>query len=115
MAFVSGGHSRTSDRAHRARRRRVFARDGHECQIRGPHCTGNADELDHVIPLAEGGPDTDENTQAACSPCHKAKSRREAIRGRRRQAATAYHPREPHPGIRTRRPSPTPGANTPGG
>jgi 5-methylcytosine-specific restriction protein A len=39
---------------------------------------------DHIVPLAEGGPDTAENTQALCKPCHDIKSQAEAARGVRR-------------------------------
>ncbi|WP_205124362.1 HNH endonuclease [Tsukamurella asaccharolytica] len=100
MSYTSGGPSRTSTPEHRARRRRVFARDGHRCKIRGPQCTGAADVLDHIVPIAEGGDETDENCQTACNPCHDAKSRAEAARGRRRQARNARHPSEPHPGLK---------------
>lgn len=39
---------------------------------------------DHVIPLSEGGTDTDGNTQGLCQPCSDAKTRAEAARGLRR-------------------------------
>jgi 5-methylcytosine-specific restriction protein A len=41
-----------------------------------------ADEVDHVVPLAIGGPDTDDNLQALCIDCHRRKSAAE--RGVRR-------------------------------
>jgi 5-methylcytosine-specific restriction endonuclease McrA len=31
-------------------------------------------EVDHVVPLALGGADTDENLQVLCSPCHAGKT-----------------------------------------
>lgn len=37
---------------------------------------------DHVVPLAEGGPDVRENTQPLCQACSDAKTAREAKRGR---------------------------------
>ena len=41
-------------------------------------------EVDHVIPLSEGGPDTDENCAPAHThPCHHEKSQAEAQRARR--------------------------------
>jgi len=51
-----------------------------------PHCKGCGVltdypwgfELDHIVPLSEGGPDTEENSQVLCIECHKAKSRAEA-------------------------------------
>lgn len=36
---------------------------------------------DHVVPLAEGGTDTRENTQALCQTCSDAKTAEEASRG----------------------------------
>lgn len=41
---------------------------------------------DHIIPLAEGGTDADDNIQGLCSPCHEAKTQAEAARGRQRAA-----------------------------
>lgn len=43
-----------------------------------------ATQRDHIKPLAEGGEDNDENTQALCEPCHDGKSLSEAIRGQGR-------------------------------
>jgi len=40
-----------------------------------------ATQRDHVVPLADGGADAPENTQALCDACHKVKSAREQ-RGR---------------------------------
>lgn len=37
-------------------------------------------ELDHVIPLWEGGPDADSNLQGLCIPCHAAKTAAELRR-----------------------------------
>lgn len=79
--------------------RRVLNRDGHRCQLRGPHCLGQATEVDHIIPLSITGPagDVDSNKQAACRPCHRAKTQLEA------KAAAAKtsrrRPTEPHPGL----------------
>lgn len=43
-----------------------------------------ADEVDHVIPVSEGGPDTFENRRPIHSdPCHKNKTQEEAQRARR--------------------------------
>jgi len=38
------------------------------------HCIAPALEVDHIIPLADGGTDRASNTQALCLPCHRAKS-----------------------------------------
>jgi 5-methylcytosine-specific restriction protein A len=39
---------------------------------------------DHVVPLGEGGTDTDSNTQALCQSCSDRKTREEAKRGMQR-------------------------------
>jgi len=36
---------------------------------------------DHVVPLGEGGTETEDNTQALCQSCSDAKTREEAKRG----------------------------------
>lgn len=43
-------------------------------------CTGEAEELDHIVPYFEGGDDEDENLQGACAACHAAKSSDEGHR-----------------------------------
>jgi 5-methylcytosine-specific restriction enzyme A len=35
-------------------------------------------EIDHIIPLHQGGQDIESNLQGLCIPCHEAKSAREA-------------------------------------
>lgn len=60
----------------------VLARDGHLCQIRGPHCVGVANEVDHIVPLEVGGAPYDpRNLRAACKPCNS--GRRPAYASRR--------------------------------
>lgn len=39
-----------------------------------------AQELDHEVPLWEGGADTEANSTPRCVPCHKAKTALEAAR-----------------------------------
>lgn len=53
-------------------RKRVLARDRYECQIRLPTiCTGVANTVDHIRPLAEGGHELDErNLRGACHSCN---------------------------------------------
>lgn len=65
----------------RARRRtRVLHRHHYKCHVCGQ---GDADEADHVIPLAEGGQDTEENMRPIHSvPCHRTKTQDEARRAR---------------------------------
>ncbi|HVT76988.1 MAG TPA: HNH endonuclease [Acidimicrobiales bacterium] len=45
-----------------------------------------ADQVDHVIPVAEGGPDTvDDKAPIHARPCHIAKTAEESRRGRARR------------------------------
>ena len=48
-------------------------------------------ELDHVVPLAAGGADTDDNCQILCIACHESKTRADmsALRGQGRPAGCA--------------------------
>lgn len=61
-----------------------MARDHGICHVcRQP----GADQVDHVICIAEDGPDTEENLAPIHSrPCHTEKTHREAERGRARRA-----------------------------
>jgi 5-methylcytosine-specific restriction protein A len=53
----------------------VLKRDRHQCQIRYVGiCIGVATEVDHIIPVSQGGTDHPSNLEAACRPCHLAKS-----------------------------------------
>lgn len=64
-------------RALQAARARLF--DEHplcvECERQGRVVL--AQERDHIIALGNGGPDTDDNTQALCRECNTAKNVRE--------------------------------------
>lgn len=46
------------------------------CEERG--VTRPWTQLDHKVPLWQGGADTDENTEGLCDPCHEAKTSEEA-------------------------------------
>lgn len=69
----------------RMRGRRLQARN-HRFLAEHPLCaccarqgrTTAAAEVDHKVPLHEGGQDVESNLQGLCIPCHKAKSAREA-------------------------------------
>ena len=41
-----------------------------------------ATEVDHVVPLAEGGPDTEQNLAPIHADCHREKTAAEARRAR---------------------------------
>lgn len=55
-------------------RRKVLQRDGYVCQLCGSR---SRLEVDHVVPLQEGGPSHIDNLQCLCRNCHIAKTRRE--------------------------------------
>jgi 5-methylcytosine-specific restriction enzyme A len=75
---------------------RILKRDNHSCYICGPHCTGFATQVDHVIPRSQGGSDHDSNLSAACKPCHDEKTKAETTAGKRRRTA---RPKPRHPGL----------------
>jgi hypothetical protein len=58
---------------HAGRRARIATRDGHRCKIKGCENPGPY-EVDHVINLAIGGKDDDDNCRLLCVPCHKIKT-----------------------------------------
>ena len=50
----------------------ILDRDRRECQVRGPRCVGYAAEVDHVVPVAEGGEFwAVSNLRASCAPCNR--------------------------------------------
>jgi 5-methylcytosine-specific restriction protein A len=62
-------------------RKRIRQRDGGECQAcrrAGKFALGGP--VDHIVPLWEGGADTDDNKELLCVPCHDAKTALEAAR-----------------------------------
>jgi 5-methylcytosine-specific restriction protein A len=69
----------------RRKRDAVMKRDGYLCQCEqcqdGTRLPKVADEVDHIVPLSQGGTDHPGNLRAINSDCHKAKTQREA-RGR---------------------------------
>lgn len=57
---------------------RILERDQYLCRL----CfSATATEVDHVVPLYQGGSDSDANKRAVCGPCHKSKSRAERRTG----------------------------------
>ncbi|MGW0087840.1 HNH endonuclease [Streptomyces sp. NPDC003328] len=55
----------------RAIRPRALARDGFACVQCGAH---EGLEVDHVVPVAQGGTWTLDNAQTLCEPCHLVKT-----------------------------------------
>ena len=56
-------------------RDRILLRDGYRCRVCGR--VGVEMEVDHIMPLYQGGAESDENRQVLCGDCHRAKSERE--------------------------------------
>ncbi|WP_354398290.1 HNH endonuclease signature motif containing protein [Variovorax sp. OAS795] len=49
-----------------------------------PARTTAAEQVDHILSLAEGGKDDESNLQSLCIPCHEAKTKAESARARSR-------------------------------
>jgi hypothetical protein len=58
-----------------ARRRRVLARQGDRCAAKG--CNEPWTEIDHIIALGLGGPETDDAIEGLCKAHHAEKTRRD--------------------------------------
>jgi 5-methylcytosine-specific restriction endonuclease McrA len=54
-------------------RDRIIERDESTCYLCGKRCQDKEIHLDHIIPLALGGPHTEDNLAVACAPCNQAK------------------------------------------
>lgn len=59
------------------------------------HCQANgrvmpAQEVDHIIPLEDGGTHDEANLQALCKPCHSSKTAREDDRWRQQPRLYTY-------------------------
>jgi len=50
----------------------ILQRDQHTCA----YCGGVATEVDHIIPRALGGDESDDNLTAACAKCNRSKGAR---------------------------------------
>ncbi len=66
----------------------ILERDDFTCQYCGQHAPNVMLEVDHVIPVCEGGSDDRENLATACTACNRGK---EGLRARR-QAAGSRRP-----------------------
>jgi len=80
------GNSRTSTTAWKQLRRRAIREYGNQCARCGADGEDVRLELDHRIPVAEGGTDTLDNAQLLCPMCHAPKTQAEARRGRARRS-----------------------------
>lgn len=67
-------------------RDRIMRRDCYLCQCEKCQAEGlltPAHEVDHIVPLSQGGTDQDSNLRAINRECHKLKTQRESDLGRR--------------------------------
>lgn len=71
-------HYRTAD--WKAKRIRIAIRDAYICRECGMLAYGKDGHADHIVPLEEGGSDTDSNLAWMCSRCHGRKTNREQRR-----------------------------------
>lgn len=65
----------------RRKRDEVLKRDRYQCQCdecQEAQFPRVADEVDHIVPLSQGGTDDPSNLRAIHHDCHKAKTQREA-------------------------------------
>jgi len=90
------GSTRNQAWVPRTTRAHVMKRDQHQCQIKYEGCTGNAQVVDHIKPVAQGGTHEPANLQAACEWCNEEKNKIE--RGTWKRPST-LRPREQHPGL----------------
>lgn len=56
----------------------ILERDGFRCQYCGATPKNGALEVDHIIPVSDGGSDEPDNLITACEPCNKGKGRKTA-------------------------------------
>lgn len=59
-------------------RQRVALAHGYRCVGCGCVWTSSRDQIDHEVPLEQGGSNDDSNLRPLCDECHKAKTAREA-------------------------------------
>ncbi len=71
---------RQRGRAWMTRRARWLSEHPLCCHCQQAGRVSQADEVDHVVPLWDGGRDDESNYQSLCVPCHKAKTAGEAAR-----------------------------------
>lgn len=62
----------------------ILERDAHICQLRGPNCQIDANEVDHIVPWRSGGALYDpDNLRASCGNCNKRRARRDGVGARK--------------------------------
>ena len=102
MPFADSRGEHTNDLEYRANRPKALQRDTFQCQIKGPGCTGAAEEVDHKVNFKAGGSHALPNLQSVCKPCHKRKTQRESFLAWQQRRRDAKHPDSlrKHPGLK---------------
>ena len=72
-------------------RRRILKRDNGTCA-----CGALATQVDHIIPVTQGGTHDDANLRAICETCHEPKTHSEQRAGKVKRSTK--RPAERHPG-----------------
>jgi len=83
-----------------ALRRATLRRAGGRCEavgFDGDRCTAQATDVDHVVPVSEGGGDHLANLQGLCRHHHQVKTGQEGGRANARRLSKAHRPRELSP------------------
>lgn len=75
LEFNPNATPRQRGRAWMTRRARLLKANPLCCKCEEQGRIRPATEVDHVIPLFKGGPDTDPNTQNLCGDCHLEKTK----------------------------------------
>ena len=98
MPWPQGNH-RPSSAEWASVRATVIRRSGRRCEVveNGIPCGCVGHEVDHVVPVAEGGTDTLANARMICPSHHKPKTQAEARRGAERKRNRGRRPIEQHP------------------
>lgn len=68
MSRSKAWSNRTHEHKWRALRLLVLERDHYQCQIRGPHCTHTATQVDHL--LGKGVSEKTTHLRASCMACN---------------------------------------------
>ena len=96
MAWGKGDAKRIRGHAWMRIRHRIQVRDKYRCQTclrAGRHAPPDpSNEVDHVVPLCQGGTNRDDNLEIICSECHIAKTTREAGHAPRRAVGVDGNP-----------------------
>lgn len=74
---------------------RILRRDHRTCQL----CGMPGNQVDHIIPVSQGGTHEDDNLRVLCYDCHKKKSSEEGNVARKAKYGKNRE-REAHPGYR---------------